>query len=220
MTHDQSPASALQWFPRSFTTQTPKRAETAIRFAAPMTWRHLGRSLLASGFKKRTHPIPSKTGGDNRENTIKMLSNHKPCMVGEYASKPLPARRCPCLPTPDSSRYRTSASGESLCHLQIGRRADFFFHLPNLGYERVDCSSLDGNSKRHRLDLAHAFAGATSQFHFHNGVPHRICAPEVHSSSAVRAIWIEGAKFEVATIFRMRWESAQLVGHFGKPIVA
>jgi hypothetical protein len=92
-THDQSPAPALQWFPRNVTTQTMRRTETASRFAAPRTWRHLGRSLLAPGFKKRTQPIPSKMGGDNTEHTLRMLNNHKPCMVGEYASKPLPARR-------------------------------------------------------------------------------------------------------------------------------
>lgn len=87
MTHDQSPASALQWYPKNFTTQTPKRTETASRFAAPRRLRHLGRSLLTSGFRKRIHAIPSKMGGENTENTLRMSSNHKPRMTREYPAK-------------------------------------------------------------------------------------------------------------------------------------
>ena len=88
MTQDQSPASALQLFPRNFTTQMLRRTETASRFAAPRMRRHFGCDF-ASGFKKRTHAIPSRTGGENTEKTLRIVSNHNPCMIGEYASKAL-----------------------------------------------------------------------------------------------------------------------------------
>jgi len=84
MTQDQSPASALQRFPRSFRTETLRRTETASRFAAPRIRRHMGCDF-ASGSKKRTHAIPIKTGCENTENTLRMASN--PSMIGEYASK-------------------------------------------------------------------------------------------------------------------------------------
>jgi hypothetical protein len=84
MTQDQSPASALQWFPRNFRTETLRRTETASRFAAPSTRRHLGRDF-ASGSKKRSHAIPIKTGGENTENTLRIVNN--PFMIREYASE-------------------------------------------------------------------------------------------------------------------------------------
>jgi hypothetical protein len=84
MTQDQSPASASQRYPRNFRTETLRRTETASRFAAPSIRRHLGCDF-ASGPKKRTHAISIKTGGENTDNTLRMVSN--PSMIGEYASK-------------------------------------------------------------------------------------------------------------------------------------
>lgn len=88
MTHDQSPVSTLQWIPRTITTQTMRRAETASRFAAPRTWRHFGRSLIASGFRKRAQAIPSRMGGETTDKVPRISNNHEPSIVGEYASKP------------------------------------------------------------------------------------------------------------------------------------
>jgi hypothetical protein len=88
MTQDQSPASALQLFARNFRTQTPRRTETASRFAAPRMRRHFGCDFV-SGFKKRTHAVPTRTGGENTKKTLRMVSNHNPCMIGEYAIKAL-----------------------------------------------------------------------------------------------------------------------------------
>ena len=88
MTHDQSPASALHLYPRNFTTHTHSSNETASKFAAPRIRRNFGCDF-PSGFKKRTHAIQSRTGGANTEKTLRIVSNHNPCMTTEYASKAL-----------------------------------------------------------------------------------------------------------------------------------
>lgn len=91
-THDQSLASGLQLFPRNLTTQRPRRTETAIRFVAPRTCRHLGRPLLSLKFKKRTHAIPSNMGGENRQKELRVLNSHKPRISREYAGNLLDAK--------------------------------------------------------------------------------------------------------------------------------
>jgi hypothetical protein len=76
-TQDQSPASALQLFPKNFKAQTHRSNETASKFAAPRIRRDFG-SECASAFKKRSHAIPSRKGGANTEQAQRMVNNNPP----------------------------------------------------------------------------------------------------------------------------------------------
>ena len=99
ITQDQSPASALQLFPKNFTVQTAKSAETAIRFAAPRIRHHFDCGVAASLLRKRDQANPRRKGGENKEKQPTRLNSHKPCMSGEMLADSMSSitqrERCP-----------------------------------------------------------------------------------------------------------------------------
>lgn len=87
ITHDQSPASALQRYPRNFTTQITRSDEAANRFTAPRMRRHLGWGFVSSRSKKRAHAKASRKGGENIQKQPTIVNNHEASMMIEHANR-------------------------------------------------------------------------------------------------------------------------------------